>query len=93
MSHPVAIVTASGQGIGAGIARSFAAAGYRVALMSPSARSVELAAELQGIARRGSVLEPADLTALVDDTLAAYGRLDAVVNNTGHGSGEPPAVT
>ena len=40
MSAKVAIVTASGQGIGAGIARSFAAAGYRVALMSLSDRGV-----------------------------------------------------
>jgi NAD(P)-dependent dehydrogenase (short-subunit alcohol dehydrogenase family) len=93
MSQPVAIVTASGQGIGAGIARSFAAAGYRVSLMSPSERSVRLAEELGGIGRSGSVLEPDDLAALVDATLAAYGRLDAVVNNTGHGSGEPPEVT
>jgi NAD(P)-dependent dehydrogenase (short-subunit alcohol dehydrogenase family) len=93
MSQPVAIVTASGQGIGAGIARSFAAAGYRVSLMSPSERSVRLAEELGGVGRSGSVLEPDDLAALVDATLAAYGRLDAVVNNTGHGSGEPPEVT
>jgi NAD(P)-dependent dehydrogenase (short-subunit alcohol dehydrogenase family) len=93
MPDRVAIVTASGQGIGAGIARSFADAGYRVSLMSPSNRSVALAGELGGIGRQGSVLDPADLAALVEATLAAYGRVDAVVNNAGHGSGEPPAVT
>ena len=36
----VAIITGAGQGIGAGVARSFAAAGYRVSLMSPSDRSL-----------------------------------------------------
>ena len=45
MSHArVAIITGAGQGIGAGVARSFAAAGFRVSLMSPSDRSVKLAA-------------------------------------------------
>ena len=49
MSHVrVAIITGAGQGIGAGVAKSFAAAGYRVALMSPSDRSVKLAGELGG---------------------------------------------
>lgn len=89
----VAIITGAGQGIGAGIAKSFAAAGYKVSLMSPSERSERLAKELGGMGRRGSVLESADLTALVDGTLKAYGRIDAVINNMGHGSGEPPAVT
>ena len=36
----VAIITGAGQGIGAGVARSFAAAGSRVSLMSPSDRSL-----------------------------------------------------
>ncbi|MFO0997292.1 MAG: SDR family oxidoreductase [Alphaproteobacteria bacterium] len=89
----VAIITGSGQGIGAGVARSFAAAGYVVSLMSPSERSEKLAKELGGMGRRGSVLDPADLKALVDGTIKAHGRIDAVVNNMGHGNGEPPAVT
>jgi NAD(P)-dependent dehydrogenase (short-subunit alcohol dehydrogenase family) len=89
----VAIITGAGQGIGAGVARSFAAAGYHVSLMSPSDRSARLAAELGGIGRRGSVLDPTDVAALVDSTQTTYGRIDAVVNNMGHGSGTPPAVT
>lgn len=93
MGTKVAIITGSGQGIGAGVARSFAKAGYKVSLMSPSERSVKLAKELGGMGRQGSVLEPKDLAALVAETKKAYGRIDAVVNNMGHGSGEPPAVT
>ena len=94
MSHvKVAIITGSGQGIGAGVAKSFAAAGFKVSLMSPSDRSVKLASQLGGIGRRGSVLEPKDLAALVEETRTAYGRIHAVVNNMGHGSGTPPSVT
>jgi NAD(P)-dependent dehydrogenase (short-subunit alcohol dehydrogenase family) len=89
----VAIVTGAGQGIGAGVARSFAEAGYKVSLMSPSERSLKLARELGGIGRQGSALETADLEALVDATMRAYGRIDAVVSNMGHGSGNAPSVT
>ncbi|MDC6133677.1 SDR family oxidoreductase, partial [Burkholderia gladioli] len=60
------------------------AGGYRVALMSPSGSAVELAAELGGFGIAGSVTEDADIGRFVDETLARYGRIDAVVNNTGH---------
>ena len=93
MGNKVAIITGSGQGIGAGVARSFANAGYKVSLMSPSERSVKLAKELGGIGRSGSILEPKDLTALVAETKKTFGHIDAVVNNMGHGSGSPPSVT
>ena len=90
---PVAIVTGSGQGIGAACAKALAAKGFRVSLMSPSDASMRLASELGGIGRRGSVLENADLDALVRATLDAYGRIDAVVNNMGHGSTAFPPMT
>ena len=88
----VALMTGTGQGIGAGCAREMAKAGYKVSLMSPSNRSVELAEELGGIGRRGSVLEVDDLQAMVDDTMKEYGRIDAVVSNMGHGGGVPEAI-
>lgn len=81
---PAAIITASGHGIGAACARELAARGYAVALMSPSESSVKLAEELGGIGLKGSVTEPGDLKRLVEATIGAYGRIDAVVNNTGH---------
>ena len=80
----VAIVTAAGRGIGAGIARKLAADGYKLGLLSPGEGVVKLAAELGGIAVRGSVTEPADLTRLVDETTGKFGRLDATVINAGH---------
>ena len=65
-TNRVAIITGSGQGIGAGCAREMAKAGYKVSLMSPSERSIKLAEELGGIGCAGSVLEADDLQALVD---------------------------
>ncbi|MCB0154979.1 MAG: SDR family NAD(P)-dependent oxidoreductase, partial [Anaerolineae bacterium] len=80
----VAIVTAAGKGMGAAIASELAAAGYTLALMSPSGAAAALAERLNGLGLTGSVTEPADLRRLVEQTLARYGRIDAVVNHTGH---------
>ncbi len=79
---PVAIVTAAGRGIGAACAVGLARRGYRVALMSRSEDSVVLAKELGGIGLRGSVRIEADLKRLVEETVARFGRVDAVINNT-----------
>jgi NAD(P)-dependent dehydrogenase (short-subunit alcohol dehydrogenase family) len=84
MSEKVAIVTAAGHGIGAAVARALAEAGYQVSLMSNSGGAVALADELGGIGMTGSVTDPDDLKKLVDMTMEKYGRVDAVVNNTGH---------
>lgn len=88
----VALMTGTGQGIGRGCAVEMAKAGYKVSLMSPSHRSIELAKELGGIGRSGSVLDAADLQAMVDDTIREYGRIDAVVSNMGHGGGVPEEI-
>jgi NAD(P)-dependent dehydrogenase (short-subunit alcohol dehydrogenase family) len=80
----VAIVTAAGKGIGAACARELAARGYSLALMSRSGETADLAGELGGVGLAGSVTEEADLRALVDGAMDAYGRVDAVVNSTGH---------
>ena len=84
MTEKVAIITAAGQGIGAAIARELKESGYQLALMSNSGGAVKLAEELGGIATTGSVTNPNDLEKLVDTVMEKYGRIDAVVVNTGH---------
>jgi NAD(P)-dependent dehydrogenase (short-subunit alcohol dehydrogenase family) len=81
---PVAIVTAASKGMGAAIARELYRRGYRVAVMARSDAIHELARELEAVAVQGSVTEPADLDRLVRATLERHGRIDAVVNHTGH---------
>jgi NAD(P)-dependent dehydrogenase (short-subunit alcohol dehydrogenase family) len=83
----VAIVTAAGRGIGAACATALAEAGYAPVLMSPSGSARALADELGGVGMDGSVLETDDLQRLVDLAMERHGRIDAVVNNSGHGAG------
>ena len=70
--------------MGAAIARQLAGDGYSLALMSPSGASEDLAAELGGYGIAGSVTDTADLAQLVAGTMERFGRIDAVVNHTGH---------
>jgi NAD(P)-dependent dehydrogenase (short-subunit alcohol dehydrogenase family) len=80
----VALVTAAGSGMGAACARELAQRGYRVALMSPSGKAGELAEELGGFGLAGSVTEVGDLESLVGGALDRYGRVDGIINSTGH---------
>lgn len=84
MTGKVALITGAGRGIGAAVAREMAARGYAVVLMSPSENCERLAAELGGVAHRGVAQEAADLKAVVDLAMATHGRIDAVLNHTGH---------
>jgi NAD(P)-dependent dehydrogenase (short-subunit alcohol dehydrogenase family) len=84
MTQKTSIVTGAGRGIGAAIARQMHARGYAVVLMSPSDSCEKLAADLGGVAHRGVVQNPADLNALVDLAMTTHGRIDAVLNHTGH---------
>lgn len=81
---PVALVTAASRGIGAACARLLNAREYRLAILSRSDDLQALARDLGAVAVTGSVAEPEDLGRLVAAALERYGRIDAVVNNTGH---------
>lgn len=83
-SNNVAIITGAGRGMGAAIARELAGTGYSVAVMSPSGASEELGKELGGIGMTGSVTCEKDIKTLVDSTMENFGRIDGVVNSTGH---------
>ena len=84
MTDKVALITGGGRGMGAAIARELKSRGYRLALMSPSESCEALAAELGGVARRGKAEEAADIQGIFDLAMENYGRIDAVVNHTGH---------
>lgn len=84
MTRKVCIITGAGRGIGAAIAREMAARGYALALMSPSENCEKLAAELGGVAQRGVAQSEEDQQALVALAMRTYGRIDAVLNHTGH---------
>ncbi|MFB6070573.1 MAG: SDR family oxidoreductase [Halanaeroarchaeum sp.] len=84
MDDRVAIVTAAGRGIGEAIARRVTEDGFRPVLLSKSGAAVDVARDLGGVGFEGSVTDPDDLAALVEAATERYGRIDAVVNNTGH---------
>ena len=84
-SH-VVVVTGSSSGIGAAVARAFAAIGAGVVVNS--ARSVAegtaVAASLpDAVYVQGDITEPQTAQGLVDAALDRWGRLDTLVNNAG----------
>jgi NAD(P)-dependent dehydrogenase (short-subunit alcohol dehydrogenase family) len=84
----VAIVTAGGSGMGAAAARRLAKDGFKVAILSSSGKGEAIAKELGGIGVTGSNQSNDDLKRLVDQVLAAWGRIDVLVNSAGHGPRE-----
>lgn len=85
----VALITAGGSGMGAAAARKLAADGYQVGILSSSGKGEALAAELGGLGVTGSNQSVEDLTRLVDQAVARWGRIDVLVNSAGHGPRAP----
>jgi NAD(P)-dependent dehydrogenase (short-subunit alcohol dehydrogenase family) len=89
LQNKVAIVTGASNGIGRGIAESFAAEGAKTVLVARRAQLLDEVAA--GIKSRGgeALPAPADLTreeqvtALFGKVKGTYGRLDVLVNNAG----------
>jgi NADP-dependent 3-hydroxy acid dehydrogenase YdfG len=84
----VFLITGASSGIGEATARHAAAAGYRVVLGARSMERLEtLADELGGLAVTCDVTEWDQQEAMVERTLAAYGRIDIAFANAGFGLG------
>jgi len=80
-----ALITAGGSGMGAAAARKLAAEGYKVAILSSSGKGEALAKELGGVGVTGSNQNAADVQAVIDAAMQAWGRIDVLVNSAGHG--------
>lgn len=83
---PVALLTAGSGAIGGACARELVAKGYGVVLLSNGGGAAALAAELglKAIGLTGSVSDVQALQAAVATAVERFGRLDAVVLNSGH---------
>ncbi len=85
----VALVTGAASGMGLATARAFAAAGAAVVLSDLDADAVRGAAEaLEAAGRKAlavvcDVSDEAQVAAMVRETVATFGRLDAAFNNAG----------
>lgn len=84
MTDKVALITGGGRGMGAATARELANRDYKLVLMSPSDSCEILARELAGVSVRGRTEKAADIQAVFDLAMETHGRIDAVVNHTGH---------
>ncbi len=90
LSNKVAIVTGSGRGIGRAIALKLAEVGATVVVNDiGDAQPVEaVAQEIKAMGRQSlpilaDVSSASDVARLVEETIAAYGRIDILVNNAG----------
>jgi len=89
LKNKVAIVTGAGSGFGEGIAKRFAEEGAKVIVNDIHVTGAErVAAEIRkggGVAElvQADVSVAADWAAMVRAALAAFGRIDVVVNNAG----------
>src|ERR1043166_5814224 len=85
----VALITGAAAGMGLATARAFAEAGAAVVLADFKEGAVKAAAEelsaagCKALAVRCDVSDDAQVAAMVDRTVAAFGRLDAAFNNAG----------
>ncbi|MFN8004489.1 MAG: 3-ketoacyl-ACP reductase [Acidobacteriota bacterium] len=88
--RPVSVVTGAGRGIGRGIAIELAKLGHAVAInYAGNAAAADECLQLvraaggDGFTVRADVASAADRTRLLTEVLAAYGRIDLLVNNAG----------
>ena len=88
-SGKVALVTGAAAGMGLATAKAFAEAGANVVLADYKDETVKAAAQKlvaaghKAIALRCDVSDDAQVAAMVDRTVAEFGRIDAAFNNAG----------
>ncbi len=80
----VILITAASKGIGAATASLLAEKGANVVLMARSSDITSIASQLNGIGIAGDTSNTTDLENLVALATTTYGKIDGLVNNTGH---------
>jgi NAD(P)-dependent dehydrogenase (short-subunit alcohol dehydrogenase family) len=91
----VALVTGAGSGIGRAVAITLAGAGYAVALAGRRTALLEETAALASgktLVLAVDVTDPAAVASMVDQTVAAFGRLDVLFNNAGTAAPPTPVA-
>lgn len=87
LANKTAIITGAASGFGEGMAKRFAEEGARVVVADVNGEGAErVAGEIgdRAVPVRADVTDKADVRAMVDKAVEAFGRLDVIVNNAGY---------
>ena len=90
MENKIALVTGAAKGIGSAVARRLARDGYNVAVNyhTQKENAEKIVSEIRQMGREAFAVyadmgKVEDIRAMVDETLARFGRIDLLVNNAG----------
>ncbi|MGH7962040.1 MAG: SDR family NAD(P)-dependent oxidoreductase, partial [Candidatus Binatia bacterium] len=96
LTHKTAIITGGSKGLGEHMAHALAEAGADVALVSRTQADLDkVAGDIQAVTGRravsvvADVTKEADIAAMVQRVMGAFGKIDILVNNAGIGGVTP----